>query len=89
MRKKIDTVYNRSANGGEGVLYYSLMNILLNMPTAANVMQDATFHKIRRFLSLGKTQSMLYSFFVAIAIPFRTRRRYTRIVLVVIVALLG
>lgn len=42
------------------------MNILLNMPTAAKVMQDATVHKVRRFLSLGNTQSMLYSFFTAI-----------------------
>lgn len=42
---------------------YSLMKILLNIPTAANVMQDATFQNNRRFLSFGKTQSMLYSFF--------------------------
>ena len=42
---------------------YSLMKILLNIPTAANVIQDATFQNICRFLSLGKTQSMLYSFF--------------------------
>lgn len=31
------------------------------------VMHDATFQKIRRLLSLGKTQSMLYSLFTAIA----------------------
>lgn len=45
--------------------WYLLMKILLNIPTAAMVMQDATFQNICRFLSLGKTQSMLYSFFMA------------------------
>lgn len=45
----------------------SLMNILLKMPTAASVMQDATVHRVRRFRSLGKTQSMLYSFFTNIS----------------------
>lgn len=44
-----------------------LMNILLKIPTAANVMQEATVHRARRFLSLGSTQSMLYSFFAAIS----------------------
>lgn len=56
---------------------HSLMNILLNMPTAANVMQDATFHRICRFLSLGKTQSMLYSFLTAIATTRSPRARTT------------
>lgn len=46
------------------------MNILLNMPTAAKVMQEATVHKVRLFLSLGSTQSMLYSFSTAIVVGY-------------------
>lgn len=42
------------------------MNILLNIPTAAKVMQEATFQNTLRFLSLGSTQSMLYSLFTTI-----------------------